>query len=175
MAKIIVTAAAIGLMATASAMFLSRSVESPNPPQAASLAADQRTAEPAAQTSGGRIVALRADPRGHFVSDIQINGQYVRALVDTGASIVAFSAEDARKANLVPPASAYTLTMNTANGQVRAARMLVPELRLQSIVLRNVEAVVMPQGALHVTLLGMSFLRRLQGFEINGGALTLRQ
>lgn len=131
------------------------------------------SAQPA--PSGPRIVALRGDKRGHFSADIQINGQFVKALIDTGASVVALSAEDARKAGLNPPRADYRLPMQTANGVVHAARVRIPELRLQSLVVRDVEAAVLPAGALSVTLLGMSFLKRLGSFEMNGATLVLKQ
>ncbi|MCA1952598.1 MAG: TIGR02281 family clan AA aspartic protease [Hyphomicrobiales bacterium] len=125
--------------------------------------------------AGSRVVALRGDNRGHFQTDAQINGRFVRVLVDTGASIVVLSAEDARAAGLEAPRDAYTARMQTANGEVRAARVRIAELRLQSIVVRDVEAAILPPGALKGTLLGMSFLKRLAGFEMQGGTLVLKQ
>ncbi|MCZ8261810.1 MAG: TIGR02281 family clan AA aspartic protease [Beijerinckiaceae bacterium] len=126
-------------------------------------------------TAAPRVVALRADARGHFATDILVQNQFVKALVDTGASVVAFSHEDAKKAGIVPASSAYTVRMQTANGIVMAALVRIPELRLQGITVRDVEATVMPPGALPFTLLGMSFLRRLSSFEMNGNTLLLKQ
>jgi aspartyl protease family protein len=65
--------------------------------------------------------------------------------------------------------------VQTANGVVRAAKARIPELRLQGIVVRDVEATVMPPGALNITLLGMSFLKQLKSFEMNGNTLILKQ
>jgi aspartyl protease family protein len=145
-------------------------------PRAHAIAPQAVPAAPiGAATPGPRIVALRGDSRGHFITDAQVNGRFIRVLVDTGASIVALSAEDARAAGIDPPGSAYTIRMQTANGVVMAARVRLAELRLQSIVIRDVEAAILPQGALKGTLLGMSFLNRLQGFEMQGGTLVLRQ
>lgn len=129
----------------------------------------------AATTSGSRVVALKGDSRGHFHNDIQINGQFITALIDTGASIVAMSAEDAKKAGIVPSKKDYTMPVQTANGLAHAARVRIPELRLQSLVVRDVEAAVMPPGALQTTLLGMSFLKRLGSFEMSGATLVLKQ
>jgi aspartyl protease family protein len=126
-------------------------------------------------TPAARVVALRADRRGHFATDLTINNQFVKALVDTGASAVAFSHEDAQKAGIHPKPGDYVIPVQTANGVVRAAKARIPELRLQGIVVRDVEATVMPPGALNITLLGMSFLKQLKSFEMNGNTLILKQ
>ena len=129
----------------------------------------------ATTTSGPRVVALKGDSRGHFQSDIHINGQFINALIDTGASMVALPAEDAKKIGIVPSKSDYVVPVQTANGLAYAARVRIPELRLQSLVVRDVEAAVMPPGALRTTLLGMSFLKRLGSFEMSGATLVLKQ
>jgi aspartyl protease family protein len=126
-------------------------------------------------TPTGRVVALQADRRGHFATDLSVNNQFVKALVDTGASVVAFSHEDALKAGIRPKPGDYVIPMQTANGIVRAAKARIPEVRLQGIVVRDVEATIMPPGALNITLLGMSFLKRLKSFEMNGNTLVLKQ
>jgi aspartyl protease family protein len=127
------------------------------------------------QPSGPRLVALQADNRGHFTTDIQMNGQFLKAMVDTGASVIALSAEDAKRAGLKPTPADFTMPISTANGVVRAAKMRVAEVRLQSLVVRDVETIVMPQGALAHSLLGMSFLKRLASFEMQGKTLVLKQ
>lgn len=126
-------------------------------------------------TGGPRMVALQADARGHFLTDIRINNQFVKTMVDTGASVVALTAEDARKIGLQSARSDGFSMVSTANGVVRVQRVRIPELRLQSLVIRDVEAVVMPAGAMPVTLLGMSFLKRLGSFEMQGKTLVLKQ
>lgn len=136
---------------------------------------ESRVATVPAPASSPRLVALQADRRGHFITDIQINNQFIRALVDTGASLVAMSSEDARKAGLKPMPGDFSIPVNTANGVVRAAKARVPSLKLQSIEVRDVEVMVMPPGALNHTLLGMSFLRRLASFEMNGNTLVLKR
>lgn len=129
-----------------------------------------------ASSSGGpRMVALQADGRGHFMTDIRINNQFIKTMVDTGASVVALTAEDARKIGVLASHSDGTSMVSTANGVVRVSRVRIPELRLQSLVIRDVEAVVMPAGAMPVTLLGMSFLKRLGSFEMQGKTLVLKQ
>ena len=83
--------------------------------------------------------------------------------------------DDALKAGIRPKPGDYTVPMQTANGIVRAAKARIPEVRLQGIVVRDVEATIMPPGALNITLLGMSFLKRLKSFEMNGNTLVLKQ
>jgi aspartyl protease family protein len=64
--------------------------------------------------------------------------------------------------------------LGTANGAVTGFRTLLREIRLGGIIVRNVEAVVLPQGALSISLLGNSFLGKLQGYEVRTGRMELR-
>lgn len=120
-------------------------------------------------------VALQSDARGHFLADVQANGRFIKVLVDTGASVVALTEHDARAMGVEPARSKFTLPMRTANGVVNGAPVRINELRVGSILVRDVEAVVLPERALSGTLLGMSFLRRLSSFEMRGQALVLKQ
>lgn len=127
-----------------------------------------------AAAQGPQAVSIAADASGHFSTDVRINGQFVKGLVDTGATIIALPGDVAQKIGLNPPLSSYTTPIQTANGTVNAARVKLSEVRIGSIVVRDVEGVVVPQG-LHVTLVGMSFFNRLQSFEMRGKTLVLRQ
>ena len=135
------------------------------------------------QTSGLRLnkprpiggtVVLQAAANGHYYSQAMINGRAVKVVVDTGATAVALPYEDARSLGLLPPPSAFTLPVMTANGEGRAARITLREIRLGSIRLGNVEAYVMPKNQLGIALLGMSFLSRLSQASIQSGELVLR-
>ncbi len=117
---------------------------------------------------------LAADSRGHFHADPQVNGTPMAMLVDTGASIVALRESDARAAGLQIDRSRPPHRLSTANGVVEAHSATIREFRLGPIILRDVEAVVMPDAQLGKNLLGMSVLRRLRGFEVRDGALWLR-
>ncbi|HRK23941.1 MAG TPA: TIGR02281 family clan AA aspartic protease, partial [Beijerinckiaceae bacterium] len=123
---------------------------------------------------GPQAVALAADESGHFKADIRINGQFLKGLLDTGATVIAIPADEARKLGITPAASAYTSPVQTANGVVQAARVKLNEVRIGSIVVRDIEALIVPKG-LPVTLVGMNFFTRLQSFEIRGKSLVLRQ
>ncbi len=124
---------------------------------------------------GYRQVALRADDRGHFVATAAVNGHSIDVIVDTGATTVALSDATAHRLGIYPALSAYTVRLSTANGMVKAAPVTLREIRLGAIAVRDVEAVVVPGDALPVSLLGMSFLKRLAKFEIAGSQLVLSQ
>jgi aspartyl protease family protein len=129
---------------------------------------------PATAPQAGRTVTVAGDRRGHFLVETAVDGRRLSMLVDTGASVVALTAEDAAAAGLRPFPSDFTRRISTANGEVAVAAVRIRELRIGDIHVRNVEAVVMPAGRLGVSLLGMSFLRQLRSFDISDGRLTLR-
>lgn len=128
----------------------------------------------AVETAPGEV-ALRASADGHFYANATINGVAMRLMVDTGASSIALSAADARRLGFDPEALDYFLPVTTANGPTFAATVTLDEIRLGSIAFGPIGASVMPPGALERSLLGMSFLERLSGFEIAGDRLILRR
>jgi aspartyl protease family protein len=94
-------------------------------------------------------------------------------MVDTGASTIALNAETARAIGIRPPRSAFKTPISTANGMVAAAKVTLREVRIGGIRVRDVEALVVPEGLLGINLLGMNFLGRLSKFEISGPRLIL--
>jgi aspartyl protease family protein len=120
-----------------------------------------------------RTMTVSADLRGHFILHPTLDGRRVRMLVDTGASLVALSHEDAQLAGIRVSEREFTRPIDTANGTVHAAYVKIGEMRVGDIAVRDVEALVLPPGRLGTSLLGMSFLRRLGGFEISQGRLKL--
>lgn len=128
----------------------------------------------AAESGGSGRIEVSADLRGHFVVHPTLDGRRVRMLVDTGASLIALSHEDALSAGLTISPRDYTHRIATANGVVEAAPVRFSEVRIGGITVRGVEAVVLPPGRLGTSLLGMSFLKRLGGFEIAQGRLVLK-
>ncbi len=132
------------------------------------------TSSALAPSSTDRVLVLQADGRGHFLLHPQIDGLTVRMMVDTGASIVALTSEDAERAGIRPNPGEFNQSVSTANGTVTVAPVRIREIRVGDISVRDVEAVVLPAGRLGTSLLGMSFLRRLKGFDMAGGRLTLR-
>ena len=132
----------------------------------------QFAASPHSQS--GKRIEVAADLRGHFVVHPTLDGRRVRMLVDTGASLIALSHEDALSAGLRVSRHEYTRRIATANGVVEAAPVRFSEVKIGDISVRGVEALVLPPGKLSTSLLGMSFLKRLAGFEIAQGRLILK-
>ena len=131
---------------------------------------------PAPSPSGsGRTVALHADKYGQFEANAVINGISLPVVVDTGATMVALSSDTARRLGIMPAQSAFRVSVSTANGTLTAAPVMLNEVRVGGIRVENVQAVIIPGGVLSVSLLGMTFLSRLQQFEMAGGQLTLHQ
>lgn len=128
-------------------------------------------AAPVAET---RAIALSADRSGHFHTDAVIDGRSLKMLVDTGATLCAFTEEDAARAGLRVAPGDFTKVVETANGIVKVAPVRIGSIRIAGITVRDVDAVVVPKGRLSTNLLGMSFLRRLREFQIANGTLTLR-
>lgn len=129
--------------------------------------------KPAAATGFGAIT-IAADHNGQYNTIAEIEGQRIAMLVDTGASVIALRHEDALRLGVSPMPSDFTVRISTANGEIRAARTTLRAVRIENMTVRDVSAVVMPQGALSKSLLGMSFLRKLSRFEIASGNLILR-
>jgi aspartyl protease family protein len=146
----------------------------PPPPAAPRpvAAAPARAATAHAAKAPANTVVVAADAQGHFFVDAAVNGAPVRFLVDTGASMVALTPADARAAGLAGDGSGETLTISTAHGAATASRASLRTLRLGQLELEDVSAVVM-DGSLPVSLLGMSFLSRLEGYRIRDGILTI--
>ena len=119
-------------------------------------------------------VELRANRQGHYETSIEINGRTVAAMVDTGATEVALTYEDARNAGIFLRDADFTGRASTANGIARIAPVMLERVELGSIIVRNVRANVAEPGAMRTNLLGMSFLQRLQKFEIRSGTLLLQ-
>lgn len=116
---------------------------------------------------------IPAGAGGHFMVQAESDGVGVRFLVDTGASSVILTADDARRLGLNPRALEYDRSFQTANGVIQAASVTLPELRIGQLVVEGVEATV-ADSPLAISLLGMSFLERLEGYEVRDDGLILR-
>lgn len=128
-----------------------------------SLARDERPSD---------RLTIPASPDGHFYVDAFVGGTPVRFLVDTGATSVALSRDDAWRLGIAPANEHFTHVSETANGRVRVAPVLIDSLRIGDYWIEDVEAVVI-DNELAVSLLGMSYLRRLSNVEITDRTLTL--
>src|SRR5690606_7594403 len=104
-----------------------------------------------------------------------VNGTHIRFMVDTGASDVALTAADARRLGIDPQSLAYNTPYQTANGTIYAARVVLDRVTVGGIALRDVRASISQGDGLGTSLLGMSFLGRLDAVEVRGERLVLRQ
>lgn len=129
----------------------------------------------AATGSGYGRLDIKAAPDGQYHTDVEIDGQRIPMLVDTGATLISLTSEDASRLGIRPSPSDYTLNIQTANGGAKAARVKLPEVRVGTLSVRGVDAIVLPREVTGKSLLGMSFLQKLGGFEITSGNLVLRQ
>ncbi len=125
-------------------------------------------------TPAPSVVTIPADASGHFFVQAAINGTQVRMMVDTGATGVVLSREDARRVGINPQPSDFTARTSTANGIVSVAPTVLKEVVVGEILVRDVLAIVHPDTRFQGSLLGMSFLSRLSLFEVSGGRLILK-
>ncbi len=130
---------------------------------------------PAGEPDNVAAAAVKRGLGGHFWAEALVDGHHVRFLVDTGATVVVLSREDARRVGLDLDSLSYNQPMMTANGQTFAAGMTLDEIRVGNVRVRNVQAAVPRQDVLPTSLLGMSFLGRLSRYEATQSTLTLRQ
>ncbi len=122
-------------------------------------------------TGVGQVEVPRA-PDGHYYLTLQVNDMPVVFMVDTGASQMVLSRNDARSVGLKLDELAFTGRAMTANGEVRTAPVRLDRVELGDVVDSNVRAWV-NQGEMRQSLLGMSYLQRWSRIEITGRALIL--
>ncbi|HXO71616.1 MAG TPA: TIGR02281 family clan AA aspartic protease [Bradyrhizobium sp.] len=132
-------------------------------------------AAPAIEQTGIRSLSIPRDARGHFQAEGRIDGQRIDFMVDTGASVIALNETSAARFGLRPQRGDYNATVATANGTIKAARTRLAMVELGGLIVRDVEAMVLPDEALSENLLGLSFLSKLKRFEYAGGKMVLEQ
>jgi aspartyl protease family protein len=121
----------------------------------------------------GEAASVVKSDDGHYWAEAAVNGQEVRFLVDTGASAVALTPDDALRLGFDPKTLNYSFTVNTASGQARAAEVKLNTVAVAGAEVDNVDAFVIESG-LKQSLLGMTYLGRLSQFEATKSALILR-
>lgn len=163
--------AVVGLaMATSlSAAFWLNRLGGPGEAQAAPVVVS--AAAPVAARGSVAQVVKGAD--GHFWAEARIDGRAVRVMIDTGATVVALTLDDARRLGVTPNEADFTATVRTASGPVPAAPVRLKTVAVGGAEVRDVEALVLHDGLPH-SLLGMSYLGRLSAFEATPVGLTLR-
>jgi aspartyl protease family protein len=137
--------------------------------------ADRVLAEliPGRAATRGRTVEIARGSGGSFSVAAQVNGARVPMVLDTGASAVVLTQDAAKAAGLPLEVLNYSVTVDTANGRARAAPVTLDRLSIGDITERSVPALV-AQGGLRSSLLGMTFLNRLESWEVRGDKLMMR-
>ncbi|HEY6992479.1 MAG TPA: TIGR02281 family clan AA aspartic protease [Xanthobacteraceae bacterium] len=138
--------------------------------------ADRVLAElmPGRAATRGRTVEIARARSGSFAVATQVNGARVPMVLDTGASAVVLTYEAARAAGLPLEVLNYSVNVDTANGRARAAPVTLDRLSIGGITERSVAALIAQPGQLRTSLLGMSFLNRLESWEVRGDKLLMR-
>ena len=147
------------------------------PAPAAATTTTARKALPAETVgqAGGRSLSIPRDARGHFATEGRIDGQRIAFMLDTGASVIALNESSAARFGLRPARGDYKATVTTANGTIRAAPTRLAMVDIGGLVVRDVDAMVLPDEALSENLLGLSFLSKLKRFEYANGRMVLEQ
>lgn len=161
-------------MATVSSLSVAWALshQSPRQAEAATLIVPVAAA-PAAASVPGQPAQIAKSPDGHFWAEANIDGRAIRVLVDTGASVVALTREDALRLGLHLTASDFSQTVETASGPAKAASIQLNHVAVAGARVDGVQAIVVEKGLPH-SLLGMSYLGRLSAFEARPTGLTLR-
>ena len=122
----------------------------------------------------GRSVQVVRGNAGDFAVAAHINGAKIPMVLDTGATSVVLTQEAAKAAGLPIEVLNYSVNVDTANGRTRAAAVTLDRLAVGSLTARAVPALVAQHGQLKSNLLGMSFLNRLESWEVRGDSLRMR-
>ena len=146
----------------------------PAPALAHPTSQNAAAAETPVQTAG-RSLSIPRDARGHFKTEGRIDGQRIGFMVDTGASVIALNETSAARFGLRPSPGDYNATVTTANGTIRGAHTRLAMVDIGGLVVRDVDAMVLPDAALSENLLGLSFLSKLKRFEYANGKMVLEQ
>ncbi|MBB5050008.1 aspartyl protease family protein [Rhodopseudomonas rhenobacensis] len=171
MRNIMIFAALMVILGTAMAEVADRMT----PPPSARAAASSTVGAATPPNAAVRSVSIPRDRRGHFQTDGRIDGQRIGFMVDTGASVIALNESSAAQFGLRPARGDYNATVTTANGTVKAARTRLAMVDVGGLLVRDVDALVLPDEALSENLLGLSFLSKLKRFEYANGTMILEQ
>lgn len=121
--------------------------------------------------NSGELVLPRADD-GHFYADVTFDGGSAQMMVDTGASIVALTGADAEAAGVQWSEDQVQPVARGANGTVYGVPVTLGRVQVGDLEAQRVEAIVVPEG-LDVSLLGQSFLSKIQRVEIEQDRMLL--
>jgi aspartyl protease family protein len=171
--RFVITFAAVALVAGIMVPQFAAQMYAPRAPNQLMVAHQAAPVEPS--PSNPDSVVVPADAMGHFRVEGRINGQFIQFVVDTGASVVALTSEDAASLGIHPGSMDFRALVKTANGTVHAAPVQINMIEVGNLMVRDVAAMVLPDRALSDNLLGLSFLSRLRHFEYTDGKMILEQ
>ena len=160
-------------LATVSSLGVAWALSHQTPREAEAATPSVATAPAVVVPVAGQPAQIAKSADGHFWAEANIDGRAIRVLVDTGASVVALTREDALRLGLRLTPADFTRTVETASGPVKAASIQLGHVAVAGARVERVEALVVEKGLPH-SLLGMSYLGRLSAFEARPTALTLR-
>jgi aspartyl protease family protein len=126
-----------------------------------------------ARGTSTRAVQIPRGQAGEFALQAKINGVSAPMVIDTGATSVVLTYETAKAAGLPLELLEYDVDLETAGGHTKAARLTLDRLAIGKLVERSVPALVVPHGQMKTNLLGMSFLDRLESWEVRADSLML--
>jgi len=155
--------------------FMAQMADKMSPAAASATTAPRKASVETEAPASGHTLSIPRDARGHFQTDGRIDGQRIDFMVDTGASVIALNEKSAARFGLRPARGDYNATVSTANGTIKAARTRLAMVEIGGLVVRDVDAMVLPDEALSVNLLGLSFLSKLKRFEYANGKMVLEQ
>jgi len=121
-----------------------------------------------------RAVQIARGQGGEFALHAKINGVGAPMVIDTGATSVVLTYETAKAIGLPLEMLEYDVDLETAGGRTKAARLTLDKLAIGKLTERSVPALVVPRGQMKTNLLGMSFLDRLESWEVRADSLKLR-
>ena len=136
-------------------------------------APEEIAAKPSTSHAGQMVLPM--GPGGHYTGTFKMNGKPVDAMVDTGASTVAINVSTARRLGFSPAALDFRHNVNTANGSIKAAHVVLDRVEIGSIRVKEVDAFVLSDEALTSTLVGMSFMSKLKSYTAEKRVLRMIQ
>lgn len=141
-------------------------------PAVAAVAADEDLESDDVEQLLPDRIELNREADGHFYTDVEVNGGNIRFLVDTGATAVALTGDDARELGLHWSDDELGPVARGAGGTVMGKRIVIDRMQLGNVLATNVRAAIIPEG-LDVSLLGQTFLSKVGSVNISGNKMVL--
>ena len=168
MKSLVLSVLAVGALVA----FVAPHGQKPAPPGPAEADAPAHLAVATTPASFGNEMELEREADGHFYATVQVDGRDYRMLVDTGATVIALTGEDARNIGLDWNPGELAPVARGASGPVMGVPVTIDAVTIGDFEARDVQAVIVPEG-LGVSLLGQSFLSHVPKVDISGDKLTL--